>query len=338
MMIQPRTLTDISVVIVTYRGDDLLKNCLDSLSAACGDSLELVIVDNSPSDATRALVERHPNARYVPSPGNPGFAGGNNRALPFCTRDYILLLNNDTVVHTRESIASLADFLDRHPHCAVAQGTMTLADGLLGGCGSFLTPFGFLLANGFNEPDAPRFHRAAPCFSAIGAFMMFRRSVLPRVGNFLFRTHFWSYYEETDFCHRVWLSGAQVWYVPTPPIDHLCGRTSSKFKRTEIMARYLRNQFFSLAVCLGRTGRLAMLPLFAGVVAGHAFLHLLRGDTAQFVASARMFRTLARQRKRIAAARRHVERMRRLPDRVIFRHVMKVPSLRYVLRAFKANA
>lgn len=141
----------------------------------------MIVVDNSPSQATRALVAGYSNSFYLESPGDPGFAGGNNRAMPFCTRPYALLLNNDTIVHDRASFEVLAAFLDDHPECGAAQRSMVLArgEGRLGGTGTFLTPFGFLYSPGFNVADSEEFHHPFPVFSTIGAFMIFRRSILP---------------------------------------------------------------------------------------------------------------------------------------------------------------
>lgn len=64
------SINDVSIVIVTYQGDDLTKNCLDSLAATCGTEPQVVVVDNSPSEATRRLVSGYGNAVYVPSEGN----------------------------------------------------------------------------------------------------------------------------------------------------------------------------------------------------------------------------------------------------------------------------
>ena len=58
------TLKDVSIAIVTYKGDDLTRNCLDSLAAACGDEPQIVVVDNSPSGTTHAIVAVHPNTVY----------------------------------------------------------------------------------------------------------------------------------------------------------------------------------------------------------------------------------------------------------------------------------
>jgi len=335
-MISP--LNKVSILVVTYKGDGLLKDCLESVAATCGHEPQIVVVDNSPSDGTRAIVSTFQNARYVASPGNPGFAGGNNRGFRCCDREYVLLLNNDTVVHARDSIEQLVAFLDGHPKCAVAQGTMVMPQfgGRLCPCGSLLTPFGFMYARNAFLP-ARHNPSAYPCFSAIGAFMMVRRAVLPAVGGFLFRSHFWSYYEESDFCHRVWLSGNEVWYVPTVPIDHLCGATSGKFAPAAIMGRYLRNQLFSLSACLGFWSRLWLVPSQSCVVFVHGTLNLFRGNRALFAADCQAIASLWRDRPRILAARRTTRRIRKIKDRKLFTQIMRLPPFGYLLRSFKSN-
>ena len=325
----------VSIVIVTYKGDDLTRNCLDSLAMTCGNTSQIVVVDNSPSAETRNIVSRYPNALYVASPGNPGFAGGNNRAIPYCDRPYILLLNNDTVVHTGDSISKLVEFLDENPKCGAVQGSMRNGGprGEIFPCGSFLTPFGFMVYPGGR--NLPKVDTSKPfrCFSGIGAFLMFRRRVLEDVGGFLFRAHFWSYYEETDFCHRVWLSGHEVWYVPTAPITHIGGQTSGMFGRVGIMVRYLRNQFFSLAANLKPASAAAVLPLFACTLLAHGIASVLRGNAAQLRANLGVFAKVASCRKRILAARRTVAKIRKTSDISVFRKTMRLPSLGYLLRA-----
>lgn len=332
----------VSIIIVTYKGDAVLADCLASLKATCGTEPQIVVVDNSLSETTQNLVGRYSNAEYVESPGNPGFAGGNNRAMPFCRRDYILLLNNDTVVKSRKSIETLVEFMDSHPVCAVAQGSIILpkANGMAGGCGSFLTPFGFQYARGFGIPlDTPGVNVPVRCFSVIGAFLMFPRSLLDARSEdgvrFLFYDHFKSYYEESDFCHRVWLAGREVWYVPTDPIEHLCGYTAGMFKRTEIMRQHIRNSFFSLNVNLGLLGRMTILLTYYAVMAVHALVHLIRGDIEVSRADFGIFKEIFRSRSEIREARKALNR--RVSDWWIARRVLRLPSLRYLLRTVHAN-
>ena len=51
-------LNDVSIVIVTYKGDDMTRDCLDSVAATCGTAPQVVVVDNSPTEATRKFSER----------------------------------------------------------------------------------------------------------------------------------------------------------------------------------------------------------------------------------------------------------------------------------------
>lgn len=341
-------LRDVSIVIVTYKGDDVLERCLASLRETCGGEAQVVVVDNSPAEdgeenTTARLVAEHPRAIYVASPGNLGFAGGNNLAMPYCTGRWVLLLNNDTIVHSRRSIEDMVEFLERHPECGVVQGSIVLprfGERIAGGCGSFLTPFGFQYARAFGVPlDRPGLEKPTRCFSVMGAFMMFPRFLAGEQCNggvgFLFYDHFRSYYEESDFCHRVWLAGYEVWYLPTKPIEHLCGYTSNKFDRTEIMRQYIRNSFYSLGVNLGFWGRVTIIPLYAVVMSVHALVHLLRGNVKVFNSDISIFSELLTLRGEISRDRRRI--IRKITDATLFRRVIRIPPLSYFVSAVKSN-
>ena len=76
-------LSQMSVMIVTYMGDDLIANCLASLQSSCSNHIEVVVVDNPANATTKAIVCKYANTKYIASKSNLGFAGGNNLGLPF---------------------------------------------------------------------------------------------------------------------------------------------------------------------------------------------------------------------------------------------------------------
>ncbi|MCL2104448.1 MAG: glycosyltransferase family 2 protein, partial [Kiritimatiellaeota bacterium] len=262
---------------MTYRRDDLLGACLASIRAACPTMPQTVVVDNGDTPETQVLVQAYDNTVYIRSPGNPGFAGGNNIGLPACSGEYILLLNNDTVIH-EEPFTHLMRYMDEHPGVAVVQGRMTLPalGGVLDDCGAYLTRFGVQLHNYLRQPDGDDLVPAA-VFSAKGACLLFRREVIAKVGGFLFHGHFGSYYEETDFCHRVWLAGHEVHFVPSPPISHLCGATASTFDGNVIWRRYSRNTLFLFLTLLGTRGLVTLLPGLIALLMAQALRNLLSG-------------------------------------------------------------
>lgn len=244
-------LLHLSIIIVTYKGDNLLKQCLDSLVKACGSEPEIVVVDNSKSDATEDIVKAYANTKYIASETNLGFAGGNNLGLPFCTREYVLLLNNDTIIY-QDSFSPVIDYMEKNPKVAVAGGTMRLAKqgDVLDECGIFISRLnGCLIPPSLYAPSDIKL-KAGPVFAIKGAFLIFKKAILDELDGILFYDHFKSYYEDIDFCHRVWLAGYEVHFVPTPYIDHLQSQTAKRINDYIIGAQMFANCDFSLRVNL----------------------------------------------------------------------------------------
>jgi GT2 family glycosyltransferase/glycosyltransferase involved in cell wall biosynthesis len=92
-----------SIVIVTYNNADINLLCLETLFGRTEwPNLEVIVVDNASHDGTVALLReaerKYPNLRVVYNERNTGFAPANNVGLPLANGDYIVLLNNDTVL------------------------------------------------------------------------------------------------------------------------------------------------------------------------------------------------------------------------------------------------
>lgn len=91
----------VSIVIVTYNNWSYTKQCLNSLIYTNDyPDLEIIVVDNMSTDETRIELSRilHPQLKVILSPINTGFAGGNSIGCQSATGDYIILLNNDTIL------------------------------------------------------------------------------------------------------------------------------------------------------------------------------------------------------------------------------------------------
>lgn len=93
----------VSVIVLCYNQLDYTRTCVDSiLQNTAYPNYELIMVDNASSDGTadylRQLASREERVRLVLNDSNRGFAGGNNDGLAIARGEYLLLLNNDTVV------------------------------------------------------------------------------------------------------------------------------------------------------------------------------------------------------------------------------------------------
>jgi len=326
----------VSVLMVNYNGARWLRDCLESLAAVTLANREVVVVDNGSGDGSLEVLSHYRWVRVVKSERNLGFAGGNNLGLQHCKGRFVLLLNNDTVV-TPGVLEPLVRHLERHPEVGIVQSKMRLSreGGGLDVCGSFLTAWGFLYHVGYWKPDGPRYARSYPIFSAKGACMMFRRELVERAGGFLFEESFFCYYEETDFCHRAWLTGMETQFVPESAIDHLHGATGGVPNRAGFVLRhYLRNQLFSLLGNLSGGGLARVLPLYALMFLGSTLAALVTLRGPLLAAHAHAVGHCWRQRRAIRKRRQLVKRIRVLSDRQLFARVMRTPGLSYFWRSF----
>ena len=92
-----------SIIIVTYNNADYTRLCLDSIyRKTIYPNYEVIVVDNCSTDGTQALLagyaSAHDNFQCIQNERNEGFAKANNIGLANARGEYVVLLNNDTIV------------------------------------------------------------------------------------------------------------------------------------------------------------------------------------------------------------------------------------------------
>jgi len=93
----------ISAIIVTYNNLDLTKLCLESIEKNTEyPNYEVIIVDNASTDGTLDYLDGFSAARenilFIKNDTNLGFAAANNQGARAASGEYLIFLNNDTVV------------------------------------------------------------------------------------------------------------------------------------------------------------------------------------------------------------------------------------------------
>lgn len=92
-----------SIIVVTYNNLALNKLCLESIIRNTDyPNYEVIVVDNNSTDGTHAylryMAAQHPNIQVVLNSQNAGFARANNQGIAQSSGEFIVLLNNDTIV------------------------------------------------------------------------------------------------------------------------------------------------------------------------------------------------------------------------------------------------
>ena len=86
----------VGISIVTFNSSRYLRPCLDAVFAQRGVQLDIVVVDNASTDATREILDEFANrVRIVRNTENLGFAQAQNQGIRASRGTWVLTLNPD---------------------------------------------------------------------------------------------------------------------------------------------------------------------------------------------------------------------------------------------------
>jgi GT2 family glycosyltransferase len=221
------------VVIVTFNSAEELGACLDSLAPY---NLRVVVVDNASTDGTPGIAARH-GVELLANARNRGFAAAVNQGVRSLDTPFLLVLNPDVRL-TLSPLGLLHRFED--------QQIAAMAASLVGADGEPQSEFQFrrfptpavlcLEALGINRlwPGNPANRRyryqdadwnsAALVDQPAGAFLLIRRAAWERVGG-LDERFFPLWFEDVDFCLRLWRNHFEIWRVPIVAGIHAGGHS-----------------------------------------------------------------------------------------------------------------
>ena len=85
----------ITVIIVAYKSEIVLDNCLQSIPP----KVQIIIIDNSDNKEMKLKIEKkYNNVKYILSGENVGYSKANNIGLAKAKTEFALVLNPDTVI------------------------------------------------------------------------------------------------------------------------------------------------------------------------------------------------------------------------------------------------
>ncbi len=223
------------IIIINFNGWKDTQECLASLDKVNYDNFEIVLVDNASKERPQeADLKEFPNLKilYQFNKENLGFAGGNNQGIKIALSkgaDYILLLNNDTVV--------ASDFLSE----LVKEGEEDSKNGILGPLIYFYDRKDVIWSAGgrinkrfyrgeligYQEEDKNQYQATEQVDYISGTCLLIKREVIEKIG--LLSEDYFLYYEDTDWCQRAKLAGWRCLFVPSSKIYHKISSSTREF-------------------------------------------------------------------------------------------------------------
>jgi len=221
----------VSVITVNWNGKHHLDSFFSSLRKVRYPKkmLELILVDNGSQDGSAQFVrQNYPEVKVIEAGANLGFCEGSNWGIYNSKGEYVILLNNDTVVDSGLVTEMLKTF-EQYPSAA-AVGAKVLewndenpAFDPSNTISSSWTKVDAGTANAFNFTDE---RPEAPVDYAPGCAMMVKREVINSLGAF--DPGYFAYYEDTDWAARMIKAGYEVIYQPKAMVWHRFMASSRK--------------------------------------------------------------------------------------------------------------
>lgn len=217
-----------SIIIPNYNGQKYLGDCIDSLQRLNfpPEDYEIIVVDNDSSDGScEYLSSRYPEVVLVRAEKNLGFAGGCNLGIRHSRGEYIILLNNDTVVDPDwlKELIAVAE-LDSQNAIVGSKLVFKHAPNVIQNAMSFITDRGDGGDMGAHEPDEGQYNFIREAMAACGASMLIRRNLIEEIGAL--DEDFFAYYEDVDLSYRARLYGKKIVFAPKSICYHVHSATS----------------------------------------------------------------------------------------------------------------
>jgi GT2 family glycosyltransferase len=253
------------IIILNWNGKNDTLECLESLKLTQYPNYEILLVDNGSTDqSVETIKKRYPGLDMIVNKANLGYAEGNNvgirRALAK-NADYMLLLNNDTVV-SPGFLDELIKVVEKDPAIGFAGPKVYYYDyngrkdviNFAGGKVNLWNGRAYHL--GWKKADAGQFDTIREVDYVDGSCLMVKKEVIEKIG--LLDPVYFAYWEEADWCVRGHRAGYKLMYVPGSKIWH---KISASGTGTAYSYYFARNQFIFMKKNAGK-GKYQVFLLF----------------------------------------------------------------------------
>jgi len=213
------------IILLNWNGFLDTIECVETLNHVKYKNFDVIIVDNGSTDNSVAEIKKkYPQIKLIINKNNLGFAGGCNTGVRYSLKnnaDYILLLNNDTIVTN--------DFLSELVKCAESDRKIGIVSPIIfysnqknkiwstGAVKNKKSNYGYI-DKSFQMENTGQFNKSVEVDCVWGCSMLINKSVFDKVG--FLNDDYFLYVEDVDFCYRVKDAGFKILYTPKSVIYH----------------------------------------------------------------------------------------------------------------------
>ena len=221
--------------IVTYNNMSTIDATLKTLFEFTKDiDFKLYVVDNNSTDGTVEHIKtNYPQVELIALDKNVGFGAGHNEAIKVIDSDYHAVINPDIIL-IENSIKKMVEYLESNKDIGLLSPKICFPDGKEQILGKKVPHLKYIFASRLRGEEPGKLLREYAMLdcdltkpreieNATGCFMMFRTSVLKKIGGFDER--YFMYFEDADITREVKKLSRAVYY-PDAVVSHVWNRDS----------------------------------------------------------------------------------------------------------------
>lgn len=222
----------IYIILVNYNNYEDTLECVKSLKNCTYKNYNIIVVDNASNNASINELRKYKNEYIlIEAKENLGFSAGNNVGIKFAINhgaDYILLINNDTVVD-KGFLEPLISVVESDSEIGIMSGQIYYYDysNLLWFDGGYINSW---KGQAYHKNIKKENDSSLPILEEVdfltGCFMFMPVKVIESVGGL--DEDYFLYYEDTDFCSKVRKHGYKLILNRSSKIYHKISKSTSE--------------------------------------------------------------------------------------------------------------
>jgi len=226
----------VQIVVINFNGLNDTVECLESLSNINYKNYQILVVDNGSQYHELAIIKKKfPFLKYKENKKNIGFTGASNQGMRYGLSqkaDYVLLLNNDTIV-TKDFLDILVNYGETHKKVGILSPKILYHNtDCVWSMGGYISSFtGIIKMIGKNTKTSLWINKTYPMFIT-GCSMLIKSKIIKQIG--LMNEKYFAYFEDVDYSFRARKQQYGLIVIPESIIYHKKKLKLYKFKYNAI--------------------------------------------------------------------------------------------------------